>query len=215
MPPHDARPAAAVTIDTAVEMATETTVETTARPRLLDPDVRFARLPRPGYDPDAAGIRAGSAVMLSVVGGALVAVSPFGAWLRVTRVAFEEARPGLIHQTLGLDLGLGVWIAVLGVAALVASRAWHRGGRLLRQAAHLVVLAAAVVTGIALLLLQAEINEATARAIEQAGFFNLTVGVGWGAWAALTGAAALVLASVCAAFTAPVEGKPTSHDGRS
>lgn len=191
MPPHDVGPAATASM---------------TRPRLLDPDARFAHLPRPDYDPDATGIRTGAAVTLSLFGGVLVAVSPFGAWLRVIRVAAEGGRRQLIHELLGVDLGLGVWVALFGVAALVAGRAWHRGGRLWRRVAHAVVLAAAAVTGIALLLLQARIGDATTEAIEQAGFFNLTVGVGWGAWAAITGAVALVLASVCAALT---------YDGRS
>lgn len=191
MPPHDIGP---------------TVTASMTRPRLLDPDARFAHLPRPDYDPDATGIRPGVAVTLSLLGGILVAVSPSGAWLRVIRVAAEGGRRQLIHESLGFDLGLGVWVALLGVAALVAGVAWYWGGRLLRRVAHAVVLAAAAVTGIALLLLQARIGDATAEAIQQAGFFNLTVGVGWGAWAAITGAAALVLASVCAALT---------HDGGS
>lgn len=199
MPPYDA------------DGAADTPTTTVRPPRLLDPDARFARLPRPSYDPDDAGIRPGAPVALSLVGGVLVAVSPFGAWLRVTRVATEEAPPTLIHESLGFDVGLGVWVALLGFASVVASVAWYRGGRLLRRAAHVVVLTAAAVTGIALMLLQGRIDDATAQAIARAGFYDLTAGVGWGAWAAVAGASALVLASVCAALAAPVT---DTHDLR-
>lgn len=173
------------------------------RPRLLDPDARFARLPRPSYDPDATGVRTGAAATLALVGGVLVAVSPSGAWLRVTRVAVEGAQPRVFDEALGSDLGLGAWVAVLGAAAVIASRGWRRGGRLLRRTAHGVVLAAAAVTGVALLVLQNRIDDTTAQAIERAGFFDLTISVGWGAWAAMIGAAALLLASACAALNAP------------
>ncbi|MPY78483.1 MAG: hypothetical protein GEV04_08305 [Actinophytocola sp.] len=179
-----------------------TPTATEDRPRLIDPDARFAHLPRPSYDPDVTGVRTGAAVTLSLVGGALVALSRFGAWLRVTHVPFEGARPRILYEALGFDLSLGAWVAPLGAAAVIAARAWHRGRRLLRRTAHGVVLTAAAVTGVALLLLQGRIDDATAQAIERAGFFDLTVGVGWGAWAAVVGAAVLLLASACAALSA-------------
>lgn len=194
MPPDDVAPAPATT---------------THSPRLLDPDARFASLPRPSYDPDATGVRIGAAITLSLVGGVLVAASPFGAWLRVTSVTSEGAEPRIAYEAMGFDLGLGAWVALLGAAAIVAGRGWRRGGRLSRRVAHGVVLSAAVVTGIAVLVLQDRIDDATIQAIDRAGFFDLTVGVGWGAWAAVVGAAALLLASVCAALSAP------GHDERS
>lgn len=185
-------------------------LDTVVHARVLDPESSFSGLPRPGYDPDVRGIRRGVAPTLSVIGGVLVAVSPFGAWLRVTGVPAEGAATRVLGEQMGRDIGSGLAITVFGVGAVVAMALWNRRSTLYRGLAHLLVVVAAVVTGVALLALQGRIGEATARAIQQAGFFELDAGVGWGAWAALVGAALLVLASAFAFLT---DREETSSDG--
>lgn len=170
-------------------------LDAVAQPRFLDPDARFASLEAPGYDPDAQGIRRGVAPTLSVLGGVLVMVSPLGAWLRVTRIPAEGAAPEVIHQELGRDLGPGIVVGVLGLAAVLAAALWNRRAKPMRRLAHLPVLAAAVMAGVALLVLQGRIGDASTAAIAQPNFFDLNAGAGWGAWAAIFGAALLLLAS--------------------
>lgn len=186
-----------------------------AQPRLLDPDARFASLAAPGYDPDAQGIRRGVAPTLSVLGGVLVMVSPLGAWLRVTRIAAEGAAGEVVHQELGRDIGPGIVVGVLGLTAALAAALWNRRAKSLRRLAHLPVLAAAVMAGVALLVLQGRIGDATVAAIAQPNFFDLNAGVGWGAWAAIFGAALLLLASTFGLFTDNREKAPTRSGVRS
>jgi hypothetical protein len=165
---------------------------------ILDPEARFAALARPTYDPDARGIRRGAAPTLSLVGGLLVAVSPFGAWLRLTRLSSERVPPEVVHEELGRQIGPGFAVAVLGVLAVLVTRLWNRKTAVERGVAHVVALTAAGLAGVGLLYLQARITDVTQQVVEDAGFLDFNVGAGWGAWAALSGASALLLASVFA-----------------
>lgn len=171
----------------------------------LKPDARFLTLPRPDHELDRGGIRAGTAPTLSASGGMLLFASTFGAWLRVTRLANPEAEGQIVHEVLGLDLTGGVLLAALGLAAVIATGAWFRSGRRIRQVAHAVVLGGAVTAGVLLATLQQRITDTTVAAIEQGGFFDLNVGAGWGAWAALVAAGALALSSAFAALVGPAE----------
>lgn len=171
-------------------------------------DAAFVTLPRPDYDLDRDGIRPGAAPTLTVTGGVLLLASAFGAWVRVTRLAGPEAEPELVHEVLGRDLTGGVLLAILGVAAVAATAAWFRSSRRVRQVAHAVVLGGAATAAVLLLVLQGRISDLTEDAIEQGGFFDLNVGAGWGAWAAMVAAAALALSSVFAALAGPPD--PTS-----
>lgn len=170
---------------------------------VLRRDSAFVTLPRPDHDLERGGIRRGAAPTLSAAGGVLLFAAAFGAWLRVTRLAAPGAEPELVHEVLGRDLTGGILLAVLGVAALVATAAWFRSSPRIRRAAHAVVLASAGTAVVLLFVLQGRIGDTTAAAIDQAGFFDLNVGVGWGAWAGLVAAAALALSSVFAALAGP------------
>lgn len=170
---------------------------------VLRRDARFVTLPRPEYDADRGGIRRGTAPTLSTVGGLLLFAATFGAWLRVTRVPRPDAEFEVVHEVLGYGLSGGFLLAVLGVGAIVATVAWFRTSRRVRQVAHAVVLTGAVTTAVLLASLQQRITDTTVAAIEQAGFFDLNVGAGWGAWAGLIGAAALALSSAFAALLGP------------
>lgn len=186
-----------------------------ATPRILDPDARFVRLARPSYDPDDRGVRTGAAPTLSIVGGVLIAASVFGAWLRVTRLGSDGGELSVVREVLGVDMGPGIAILVLAIFAIAGAAAWNRRSRKIRIAAHLVTLAAAATTGAGLLLLQRHIATATQTAIQDAGFFDLNAGAGWGAWAALLGAAALLLASVFALLRQPDPTSPASTEDHS
>lgn len=170
---------------------------------VLRRDARFVTLPRPDYDADRGGIGRGTAPTLSAVGGLLLLAATFGAWLRVTRLAGPDAEVEVVHEVLGHGLSGGILLAVLGLGAIAATAAWFRTSRLIRQVAHAVVLTGAVTTTVLLATLQQRITATTVAAIEQAGFFDLNVGAGWGAWAGLIGAAALALSSAFAALVGP------------
>lgn len=186
-----------------------------AAPRILDPDARFVRLARPSYDPDDRGVRTGAAPTLSVVGGVLVAASVFGAWLRVTRLGSDGGELSVVREVMGIEIAPGIAVLVLAILAVAGAGAWNRRSRKIRIAAHVVTLAAAVTAGAALLLLQRHIAAATQTAIQDAGFFDLNAGAGWGAWAALLGAAALLLASVFGLLRQPDPTPTVSTEDRS
>lgn len=179
--------------------------------RILDPDARFVRLPPPSYDPDNRGVRRGVAPTLSAVGGTLVAASAFGAWLRVTRLGSEAGELKVVEEVLGHRVGPGLVLLVLAVIATGAAVLWNRPA-LLRRVGHVVTLATVAIAGVALLTLQRQIAAATDRAIADAQFFDLNAGAGWGAWAALVGAAALLLASVFAALAETDHAAPTTTE---
>lgn len=190
----------------------KTPVETTQTPTaVLRRDARFSTLRRPDHDLDRGGIRPGAAPTLSTAGGILLFAAAFGAWLRVTRLAASEAELEIAHEVLGRDLTGGFLLVVLGLGALAASAAWFRSSRRLRQAAHAVVLGGAGTVAVLLVSLQQRITDTTVAAIDQAGFFDLNVGAGWGAWAGLVGAGALALSSAFAALVGPPD--PESDDG--
>lgn len=170
---------------------------------VLRRDSAFVTLPRPDHDLERGGIRRGAAPTLSSAGGILLFAAAFGAWLRVTRLAAPTGEPEIVHEVLGRDLTGGILLAVLGVAALVATAAWFRSSTRLRRAAHAVVLAGSATAVVLLFVLQDRIGDTTAAAIDQAGFFDLNVGAGWGAWAGLVAAAALALSSALAALAGP------------
>lgn len=194
-------------------MADEDTRE--IRTAVLRRDARFVTLPRPDHDVDREGVRAGTAPTLSVIGGALLFASAFGAWLRVTRLAGPEAEAEIVHEVLGRDLAGGVLLAILGIGALIATAGWFRTSRRVRRAAHAVVLTGAVTATVLLATLQGRITDLTLAAIDQAGFFDLNVGAGWGAWAAIVAAAALGLSSAFAALSGPPESARRSDSGGS
>ena len=179
---------------------------------VLRRDAAFVTLPRPDYDADRGGIRSGVAPTLSAVGGVLLFAAAFGAWLRVTRLANADAEAQVVHEVLGRDLAGGILLAVLGVGALVATAGWSRPQQRLRQVTHGVVLAGAATAAVLLFGLQGRIADTTAAAIDQAGFFDLNVGAGWGAWAALIAACALALSSAFAALVGPPASSP-DHGG--
>lgn len=170
---------------------------------VLRRDSAFVTLPRPDHDLERGGIRRGAAPTLSLTGGVLLFAAAFGSWLRVTRLAAPGGEPEVVHEVLGRDLTGGILLAVLGVAALAATAAWFRSSTRVRRAAHAVVLAGAATAVVLLFVLQDRIGDTTAAAIERAGFFDLNVGAGWGAWAGLVAAAALALSSVFAALAGP------------
>lgn len=179
---------------------------------VLRRDAAFVTLPRPDYDADRGGIRVGAAPTLSAAGGLLLFAAAFGAWLRVTRLANADAEAQIVHEVLGRDLTGGILLAVLGVGALVATAAWFRPQRRVRQIAHGIVLAGAATAAVLLFALQGRIGNTTAAAIDRAGFFDLNVGAGWGAWAALVAACALALSSAFAALVGPPASSP-DHGG--
>lgn len=180
---------------------------------VLRRDATFVTLPRPDYDADRGGIRTGAAPTLSAIGGALLFAAAFGAWLRVTRLAGPDAEREIVHEVLGRDLTGGGLLAVLGIAALISTAAWFRSSRRLRQIAHGIVLAGAATATVLLLTLQNRIAQTTGAAIDQAGFFDLNVGAGWGAWAASIAAAALALSSAFAALVGPPDPETTADHG--
>lgn len=166
---------------------------------VLRADARFTSLPRPGYDIDARGLRPGTAQALTVLGGLLLLLAPFGAWLRVTRLAAEDADPEIVQEVLGTGLAGGGALVVLALLVLPSAALWRRS-RWSRRTAHLLGAAAVVVVLAMLVQLQGRIRTAAVAAVEQAGFHDLLAGAGWGAWSAATGAVVLVLASAYAAF---------------
>lgn len=172
---------------------------------IMDVDARFVHLPRPSYEPDDQGIRPGSAVTLSVLGGALVASSTFGTWLRVTRLPSDTAPPEIVQDLLGRHLGLGAGLLVLGLLAVGMAPLWKRNGRLLRRVAHGITLATVVAVGWTLAVLQGRIGAHTEQAIADGHFFDLNAGAGWGGWAGFIGAGALLLASALAALAGPAD----------
>lgn len=182
--------------------------------RLLRADARFTQLPRPEYDIDARGLRPQTAATIAIGGAVLVAAAPYGAWLRVTRRASATADIEVVQEVLGLDLSGGELLALLGLLSFAVGGLWLRPSRWSARVAHAIVGVTAVTAGVLLLQLQGRIGEATAAAIDQAGFYDLTPGAGWGAWAALVGATVLVLSSVYGAFTDPSEPGPDHWEDR-
>lgn len=172
---------------------------------VLRADARFTSLPRPEYDIDARGLRPGSAQALTVLGGVMLALAPFGAWLRVTRLAAEEADPEIVQEVLGTGLTGGGALVVLALLVLPSAALWRRRSAWSRRAAHVLGAAAVAVVVAMLVQLQDRIRAASAAAVAQAGFHDLLPGAGWGAWAAATGAVVLVLASAYAAFAGAPE----------
>lgn len=179
---------------------------------VLRRDAAFVTLPRPDYDADRGGIRSGAAPTLSAVGGLLLSAAAFGSWLRVTRLANADAEAQVVHEVMGRDLAGGILLAVLGIGAVIATAGWFRRHRRVRQVAHGIVLAGAATAGVLLIGLQSRIADTAAAAIDQAGFFDLNVGAGWGAWAALIAACALALSSAFAALVGPPASSP-DHGG--
>jgi hypothetical protein len=175
---------------------------------VLRADARFRRLPRPEYDIDARGIRPQTAATLAVLGAVLLSAAPFGAWLRVTRRAAATAEVEVVQEVLGRSLGGGGLLVALGLASFPVAALWLRSSRWSTRVAHGVV-GAATVTVVALLLqLQGRIGAAASDAVEQAGFYDLTPGAGWGAWAGLVGAAVLLLSALYAALADHTEAHP-------
>lgn len=168
---------------------------------VLRADARFARLPRPDYDLDALGVRPGAAATLGITGSLLLAAAPFGAWLRVTRVAAEDAPAEIVQEITALGLGGGWWLlAVAGLTLLsVSVRRLSRR----RWVTPALVTAAAVVVAALLLRLQSRIEQVAQDAVSQVGFHDLLAGVGWGTWAALLGLATVVLAGALGALSRP------------
>jgi hypothetical protein len=175
------------------------TVET----RVLRADARFTRLPRPDYDIDAHGIRPGTASVLSVLGGLLLIAAPGGAWLRVTRLASDGAALEVVQEVAGWELTGGGFLVGLGLAALAGPLLWPRRSRWPRRVAHVTGIAAALTVAVLLLRLQSGIDAAALAAVEQAGFYDLVPGPGWGAWAAIVGVAVLAAASLLALLSDP------------
>lgn len=176
----------------------------TVQTRVLRADARFTRLPRPDYDIDGHGIRPGAASVLSVLGGLLLVAAPGGAWLRVTRLASDGAALEVVQEVAGWELTGGGFLIGLGLAALAGPLLWPRRSRWPRRLAHVTGLAAALtVTGL-VLVLQSRIDEAALAAVDQAGFYDLVPGPGWGAWAGILGAAALAAASLLALLSSAV-----------
>lgn len=175
--------------------------EARAAGTLLRADARFTLLARPDYDIDARGIRPGTAQTLTVLGGLLLLLAPFGAWLRVTRLAARGADVEVVQEVLGVDLTGGSLLVVFALLTLGSAGRWRRRSRWGRRAAHVLVGGSVVVVAAMLLQLQARIRDTSAAAVEQAGFYDLLPGAGWGAWAGATAAGALLLSSVYAALS--------------
>ncbi|MBW3659118.1 MAG: hypothetical protein KY457_10805 [Actinobacteria bacterium] len=167
---------------------------------VLRADARFTLLPRPDYDIDARGLRPGTAQALTALGGFLLLLAPFGAWLRVTRLADADADVEIVQEVLGTGLAGGTALVVLAALVLPSAALWRRRSPWLRRTAHALAAAAVIVVVAMLVQLQGRIRAASAAAVEQAGFYDLVPGAGWGAWAGATGAVVLLLASAYAAF---------------
>lgn len=175
--------------------------EAPAAGTLLRADARFTMLARPEYDIDARGIRPGTAQTLTVLGGLLMLLAPFGAWLRVTRLAAPDAEVEVVQEVLGVHLSGGSLLVVFALLTLGSASLWRRRSRWGRRTAHVLAGTSVGIIAAMLLQLQARIRDASAAAIDQAGFYDLLPGAGWGAWAGATAAGALLLASVYAALS--------------
>lgn len=161
----------------------------------LSASSRYARLSRP--DPGVPdGPRAGTAPALAVAGGALLAAATAGAWVRETVVAEAGAQPEVVAETLGWQvMGVPV-LGALGLLLACSGPLWIRAAQRVR---HLLAGSSAVVAAGVLALLvhvQGTVDAGVVTAIEAADVAARHVGVGWGVWAATTGAAACALAAV-------------------
>ncbi len=167
----------------------------------------FTSLPRPHHDEVTGGIRHGSERVPAMVGAFLLVVAPFGAWTRVTEVAVagEEAR--VAGEVLGIDLAAGGILLVAAVAAVVATIGFGR-----RHWIHRIAVAAglvAVVLPLArLVALQRDLDLAVQQAVSTAEAASRTVGLGWGGWAAMVGAAAMAVAVLVAVLVQAERTRP-------
>lgn len=168
--------------------------------RRLSASSRHARLSRP--EPGVpAGPRPGTPAALAVAGGALLAASAGGAWVRETVVAEVGAPPEVVAETLGWQVTGGPVVAALGLLLVCSGPLWVRGGRGVRRL--LAGITGLVAVGALALLVgvQETVDAGVAAGIEAADVAALHVGAGWGAWAAATAAAACALAAVTALAT--------------
>lgn len=131
---------------------------------------------------------------LTALGGALALLGGLGAWARATELAPEALAPEEVRVAMGYTEPVGVWIAVAGGAAIVASLVW-----LTRRLLPKLVPVALSATTIGLVATRLPEIDATARgwAVEarqgSVEFVSFHAGFGWGAWFMLAAAVTLAL----------------------
>lgn len=161
--------------------------------RRLSADAAFVRLPRPVYDPDVYGVRPGAERVAGVLAAVLLLAAPTGAWLRVTSSAAPDDAAVVEAAVLGTTFGVGRTLTLAGVLAVLCVLLLGHGRRRHRIGLGAGVGAVAIVA-IQAAHLQSRIGAEVTTAIASADVSVRTVGVGWGAWSGLAGAALLALA---------------------
>jgi hypothetical protein len=131
---------------------------------------------------------------LTALGGALALLGGLGAWARATELASEDVLPEEVRVAMGYTEPVGVWIAVAGGAAIVASLVWLTR-RLLPKLVPVAL--AAVIIGLVATRLPEIDATAAAWAVEarqgSVEFLSFHAGFGWGAWCMLAAAVTLAL----------------------
>ena len=127
-------------------------------------------------------------VILSVLGGGLVALGSLGASVRASAIERTNTDPTTVRSLFGYKQGANWMLLILGLALAVVAFAWLSRSTMLRLA--LVGVSAAVIALTALRL--ASFNSIAAdwatEARKAPDFIGFHAGLGWGAWTMLAGA---------------------------